>query len=139
MKTFTLFSVGASILFSGARAGQQTYSMTHNGVEVPVVIKELPWIDRKLNFNSSASQSKRDGPISVTTNWAGAIQESPVAGDFHTIAADWRVNGIYPPPGVGPPTGSDEYFLVEWVGLGSDCGVIFQAGTGQTLTQGGGL
>ncbi|PMD60504.1 uncharacterized protein K444DRAFT_394432 [Hyaloscypha bicolor E] len=54
--------------------------MTHSGVDVPVVMKELHWMDRKKHLNNSAPQSKRSGPISTTTNWAGAIQNSPVAG-----------------------------------------------------------
>ncbi|KAN0121796.1 concanavalin A-like lectin/glucanase [Hyaloscypha variabilis] len=137
MKFSTLSALGASSLFTSALAGQITYNMTHNGVEVPVVLKSLPWMDRQLHLNKTAPQSKRDGPISVTTNWAGAIQNSPVAGSFHTIIADWNVPGIYPPPGVSAPTGSETYYLVEWVGIGSDCGTIIQAGTGQILTESG--
>ncbi len=137
MKFSTLSALGASSLFTSALASQITYNMTHNGVEVPVVLNSLPWMDREMHLNKTAPQSKRDGPISVTTNWAGAIQNSPVAGSFHTIIADWNVPGIYPPPGVSAPTGSETYYLVEWVGIGSDCGTIIQAGTGQILTESG--
>jgi hypothetical protein len=104
----------------------------HNGNDVPFTLKDFPIYDRLPRWNSSGARSKRDGPISTTDNWAGTIQEKPVAGDFHTIIADWNVPGIYPPPGAAV-TSSQQYVLVEWVGIGSDCGYIFQAGTGQTL------
>jgi hypothetical protein len=47
------------------------------------------------------------------------------------------VPGIYPPPGTSALTGGETYYLVEWVGIGSDCGTIIQAGTGQVLTENG--
>lgn len=102
--------------------------MTHHGVEVPVVLTELPPRNR---LPQSGPSHKRDGPVSNTVNWAGAIQEAPVSGLFESISATWQVPGIYSP---GPALTTDTYWLYEWVGIDSDCGVILQSGTGQTVS-----
>lgn len=139
MKSASLFSIGASII-SGALAGTFTHTMTHNGVEVPVFLTNDPSIKhRPLALNSSDPHSKRGGIIENFYNWCGTEQTSPVSGSFHTITGTWNVPGIYPPPGAGAITSSQVYQLSEWVGLGSDCGSIFQAGTAQVLTESGGL
>lgn len=57
--------------------------------------------------------------------------EAPVSGQFSSITAQWQVPGIYSP---GPPLTSDTYWLYEWVGIDSSCGVILQSGTGQTVS-----
>jgi hypothetical protein len=103
--------------------------MTHRGVEVPVLFTPIPPRNR-LPKEAPNLHSKRDGPVSTTTNWAGAIQEAPSSGLFQSITAQWQVPGIYTP---GPPLTTDTYWLYEWVGIDSACGVILQSGTGQTV------
>jgi Peptidase A4 family len=125
----SIFLLGASLLTSGVLADfSYTAKMTHHGVEVPVEFTPMPPRNRTKN----ASNVKRDGPVSTTTNWAGAIQEAPSSGLFQSITAQWQVPGIYSP---GPPLTSDTYWLYEWVGIDSDCGVILQSGTAQTVSQ----
>jgi len=128
MRSSTFF-LGASLLASEAVAAfNYTTRMTHHGVEVPVVLTELPPGDRLPHFGPS---QKRDGPVSNTANWAGAIQEAPVSGLFYSISATWQVPGIYSP---GPALTDDTYWLYEWVGIDSACGCILQSGTGQTVS-----
>jgi hypothetical protein len=129
MRTSTLL-IGASLLTSGVLAEfNYTAKMTHRGVEVPVVFTPIPPRNR-LPKEAPNSHSKRDGSVSTTTNWAGAIQEAPSSGLFRSITAQWQVPGIYTP---GPPLTTDTYWLYEWVGIDSACGVILQSGTGQTV------
>lgn len=141
MQFSTLCALGAVSLLSIASAGKVSYSMTHNDVEVPVTVKELPWMDRQLKLNTTAAPNgptARSGPVSTTSNWAGTIWNSAPSGSYGTITAKWNVPGIYPPPGSPASVpGGKTYFLVEWVGIGSDCGHIIQAGTGQILTSSG--
>ncbi|KAE9369699.1 concanavalin A-like lectin/glucanase, partial [Stipitochalara longipes BDJ] len=128
----SILFLGASLLTSGALATlNYTARMTHHGVEVPVVFTDLPPRNR---LSKQAPNHKRDGPVSNTVNWAGAIQEAPVSGVFSSISATWQVPGIYSP---GPALTDDTYYLYEWVGIDSDCGVILQAGTAQTLNVNG--
>lgn len=128
MKT-SIFLLGASLLASGVLA-EFTFSgkMTHHGVEVPVEFTPMPSRNKLPNNTTNA---KRDGPVSTTTNWAGAIQEAPSSGLFQSITAQWQVPGIYSP---GPPLTTDTYWLYEWVGIDSACGVILQSGTAQTVS-----
>jgi len=127
MRSSSLFLV-ASALASGTLAALNfTTRMTHHGIEVPVVLTELPPRNR---LPKQGPNHKRDGPVSNTVNWAGAIQEAPVSGQFRSISATWQVPGIYTP---GPALTQDTYWLYEWVGIDSDCGVILQSGTGQTV------
>jgi hypothetical protein len=104
------------------------------GVEHPTTLTPnvLPQRKSLPDLHANLTNSKRSGPISVTDNWAGAIQEAPTSGVFRTITAEWQVPGVYPPHGV--TLGSAAYWLYEWVGIGSDCGIILQAGTAQVVS-----
>ena len=126
MRTSTLL-IGASLLTSGVLAEfNYTAKMTHRGVEVPVVFTPIPPRNR-LPKEAPNSHSKRDGSVSTTTNWAGAIQEVPSSGLFHTVSANWEVPSISTP--AGQTLGTTAYWLYEWVGIDSSCDVILQAGT----------
>jgi hypothetical protein len=133
MRTSTPFLLGASLLASSVLAElSYTAKMTHHGVEVPVNFIESPTpSDGRLSKPAQNVTSKRGGPISTTNNWAGAIQEAPVSGNFRSISAQWKVPGIYSP---GPPLTEATYGLSQWVGIGSSCGVILQAGTAQSVS-----
>jgi hypothetical protein len=104
--------------------------MTHHGAEVPVVFSSLP---PRYNGPKQPPYGKRQHPISYTFNWAGAIQEAPTSGLFHTVPANWQVPSIYTP--VGQTLSQDAYWLYEWVGIDSSCGVILQAGTGAYVSK----
>jgi hypothetical protein len=132
MKPSSLLLLGASLLTSSALAElSYTAKMTHHGIEVPIEFTALP----PRRNQPLSSHSKRQS-ISSTANWAGAIQEAPSSGLFYTVSANWNVPSISTPPGQTLTT--DAYWLYEWVGIDSSCGVILQAGTGSYLdTQAG--
>lgn len=102
MRTSTLL-LRATLLVPGAIA-ELTYTakMTYHGVEVPVEFTTMPHrygtpVETALTEDGTNATNKRSGPISVTTNWAGAIQEAPSSGVFRSISAEWRVPGFYSP------------------------------------------
>lgn len=65
------FLFGASLLTSALAEFSYSAKMTHHGVEVPFEVTELPRHNRTAKHTTNA---KRDGPVSTTNNWAGAIQ-----------------------------------------------------------------
>jgi hypothetical protein len=132
MKSSSLLLLGASLLTPCAQATlSYTAKMTHHGTEVPIEFTPLP----SRHNQPLSSHSKRQS-ISSTANWAGAIQEAPSSGLFYTVSANWNVPSISTPSGQTLTTNA--YWLYEWVGIDSSCGVILQAGTGAYLdTQSG--
>lgn len=134
MKPSTLFFLGASLFISSVLAVTYDSKLIIKGVEHPATLTPNVLPERKSlpDLHANVTNNKRSGPISVTANWAGAIQEAPTSGVFRTITAEWQVPGVYPPPGVA--LGSAAYWLYEWVGIGSDCGIILQAGTAQVVS-----
>lgn len=134
MKPSTLLFLGASLLTSGVLAVTYESKLIIKGVEHPATLTPgvLPQRKSLPDLHANVTNSKRSGPISVTNNWAGAIQEAPTSGVFRTIHAEWQVPGVYAPPGV--TLGSSAYWLYEWVGISSDCGTILQAGTAQVVS-----
>jgi hypothetical protein len=130
MKASSFLLLGASLLSSSVLASlSYTAKMTHHGAEVPVVFSSLP---PRHNGPKQPPHGKRQS-ISNTTNWAGAIQEAPTSGLFHTVSANWQVPSISTP--AGQTLGTDAYWLYEWVGIDSSCGVILQAGTGAYVSK----
>ncbi|KAE9376027.1 concanavalin A-like lectin/glucanase [Stipitochalara longipes BDJ] len=127
MKPFSALLFGASLIFNVLASLSYTAKMTHHGVEVPVQFSALP---ARHNGPKLPPHAKRQS-ISNTANWAGAIQEAPSSGLFHTVSANWQVPSISTPP--GQTLGTTAYWLYEWVGIDSSCGVILQAGTGAYL------
>lgn len=132
MKSSFLLLLGASFISSGVLASLSfTARMTHHGTDVPVKFSSLP---PRHNGPKQPPHGKRQShPISNTGNWAGAIQEAPTSGLFHTVSANWQVPSISIP--AGQTLGTDAYWLYEWVGIDSSCGVILQAGTGAFVSQ----
>lgn len=124
MKSCSLILLGASLLASGVLA-ELSYiaKMSRNGVEGPIELTPMP---SRYNLPIQA-RSKRQ-TVSETENWAGAIQEEPPSGLFNTVSANWQVPTISAPPGFDLT--EEAYWLYEWVGIGSSCDVIVQAGTG---------
>jgi hypothetical protein len=96
MKTSTIVLLGASLLTSNV-LGKLSYTanMTHHGIEVPVEFTPLP----ALRSGPEKPPHIKRQSIRNTANWAGAIQEAPSSGLFHTISANWQVPSISTPSG----------------------------------------
>ena len=124
MTRSSLLLLGASLFSNVLASLVYTAKMTHHGIEVPVQFSSLP---PRHNGLKKPPHSKRQS-ISSTSNWAGAIQEAPSSGLFYTVSANWQVPSISTP--AGQTLGTNAYWLYEWVGIDSSCGVILQAGTG---------